>query len=111
MISATALRAASAVMPWLARAWAATPSPSMDQTEQDVFGADVVVTQQPRFLLGEDDDPAGPVGEAFEHDSPFQPVAAELDCHSTGVPDFLCCCMIWREVVEDVPAGSGLGVA
>ena len=43
----------------------------VDQPEQDVLGADVVVVEQPRFLLGEHHDPAGPVGEAFEHVRPF----------------------------------------
>ena len=38
----------------------------VDQPEQDVLGADVVVVEQPRFLLRQHDDPAGPVGEAFE---------------------------------------------
>ena len=83
----------------------------MDQTEQDVLSADVTMTEQPRFLLSEDNDPAGPIGKAFEHDSPFQPMAAELDLYSTGVLDFLCCCMFWREVGLDVPARTGLGVA
>ena len=38
----------------------------VDQPEQDVLGADVVVVEEARFFLGEDDDSAGPVGEAFE---------------------------------------------
>ena len=42
----------------------------VDQPEQDVLGADVVVVEQPRFLLGEDDDAAGPVGESFEQGLP-----------------------------------------
>ncbi len=39
----------------------------VDQSEQDVLGADVVVVEQARLFLREDDHPAGPVGEAFEH--------------------------------------------
>src|SRR6266511_3841079 len=39
----------------------------VEQAEQQVLGADVVVAQQPGFLLGEVDDPPGPVGEALEH--------------------------------------------
>jgi hypothetical protein len=31
-----------------------------------VLGADVVVVEQPRFLLREDHDPSGSVGEALE---------------------------------------------
>ena len=42
----------------------------VDQPEQDVLGADVVVVEQARFLLRQDDHPAGPVGEAFEQGSP-----------------------------------------
>ena len=39
----------------------------VDQPEQDVLGADVVVVEQARFLLREDHHSPGPVGEAFEH--------------------------------------------
>ena len=38
----------------------------VDEAEEDVLGADVVVVEEARFLLGEDDHPAGPVSEAFE---------------------------------------------
>ena len=44
----------------------------VDEAEQDVLGPDVGVVEQARFLLGEDDDPAGPIGETFEHVRPFQ---------------------------------------
>ena len=36
----------------------------VDQAEQDVLGPDVVVVEQPRFFLRQDDDSAGPVGES-----------------------------------------------
>ena len=39
----------------------------VDEPEQDVLGADVVVVQQARFFLRQDNDPSGPVGEPFEH--------------------------------------------
>src|SRR5919198_2327917 len=39
----------------------------MDQPQQDVLGADVVVVQHPRFFLSEDHDSPGPVGKPFEH--------------------------------------------
>ena len=39
----------------------------VDQPEQDVLGADVVVVEQPRFFLGKNDDPAGTICETFEH--------------------------------------------
>ena len=38
----------------------------VDEPEQDVLGADEVVVEQARFLLGEDQDPSGSVSEAFE---------------------------------------------
>ena len=38
----------------------------VDETEQDVLGADVVVVEQPRFFLGQNHDPACPVGEPLE---------------------------------------------
>ena len=48
----------------------------VDEAEQDVLGADVVVVEHLRLFLGEDDHPAGPVGKALEHlaDSSWQRV-------------------------------------
>ena len=43
----------------------------VDQPEQDVLGADVRVVEQACFLLGEDDDPAGPIGESSRTCAPF----------------------------------------
>ena len=57
----------------------------VDQPEQDVLGADVAVVQQARFLLGEDDDPAGPVSESFEHVRPFRVGPTSDQC--TGEAD------------------------
>ena len=39
----------------------------VDEAEQDVLGADVVVVEHPGLFLGQDDDPAGAVGEPLEH--------------------------------------------
>ena len=39
----------------------------VDQPEQDVLGADVVVVEHPRLFLGEDHHSSGAVREAFEH--------------------------------------------
>jgi hypothetical protein len=39
----------------------------MDQTQEEVLGADVVVVEHPGLFLGQDDDSAGSVGEPFEH--------------------------------------------
>ena len=39
----------------------------VDETEQDVLGADVVVVEHLRLFLGEDDDATGAVGESLEH--------------------------------------------
>ena len=38
----------------------------VDQPEQDVLRADVVVVEEPSFLLGQHHDPSGSVGEPFE---------------------------------------------
>ena len=46
----------------------------VDEAEQDVLGADVVVVEHPRLFLGEDHDPSGSVGEAFEHVSVLRAV-------------------------------------
>ena len=46
----------------------------VDQPEQDVLGADVVVVEEARFFLRQDDDPAGPVGEPFEQGEPPAPI-------------------------------------
>ena len=43
------------------------PLALVDQPEQDVLGADVVVAEEPSLLLGEHDDPSSPVGEALKH--------------------------------------------
>ena len=38
----------------------------VDEAEQDVLGADEVVVEQSRLLLGQDQDPSGSVSESFE---------------------------------------------
>ncbi len=40
--------------------------PFVDETEEDVLGADVVVVEESRFFLSENDDPAGPIGKPFK---------------------------------------------
>jgi len=39
----------------------------MDEAEQEVLGADVVVVQHPGLFLRQDHNPAGPVGKPLEH--------------------------------------------
>jgi hypothetical protein len=39
----------------------------VDQSQKDVFGADVVVVEHPGLFLSQDDDPAGTVSKSFEH--------------------------------------------
>ena len=39
----------------------------VDQAQEDVLGADVVVVEHPGLFLGQDDHAAGSVGEPFEH--------------------------------------------
>src|SRR5699024_9225048 len=51
------------------------PFALVDEAEEDVLGPDVVVVEEACLLLGQDHDPAGPVGEPFEH----------------GIYPFMCC--------------------
>ena len=44
----------------------------VDQAEQDVLGPDVVVVEQARFFLRQHHHSPSPVGEAFEHLSPYR---------------------------------------
>ena len=46
---------------------AGDPLALVNEAEEDVLGADVVVVEHPCLFLGKDDHPAGPVGEPFEH--------------------------------------------
>ncbi len=39
----------------------------VDESEQDVLGADVVVVEHPCLFLSKDDHPTGSVGESLEH--------------------------------------------
>jgi hypothetical protein len=39
----------------------------VDQAQEDVLGADVVVVEHPGLFLGQDNHTAGSVGEPFEH--------------------------------------------
>ena len=41
--------------------------PLMDETEQYVFGTHEAVVEQPRLLLGQDENPPGSIGEALKH--------------------------------------------
>ena len=43
------------------------PFTLMDESKEDVFGTDVVVVQEARFLLSQYDDPAGSVCKTLEH--------------------------------------------
>lgn len=46
---------------------AATPRLA-NEPEQQVLSANVIVVQGLGLILGQDDDPAGPIGEPFEHE-------------------------------------------
>jgi hypothetical protein len=39
----------------------------MDEAEEDVFGADVIVIEHASFFLREDNNATGPVGKALKH--------------------------------------------
>jgi hypothetical protein len=67
MISSTCWRTASSEMPEGLQRLRRDALALVDQAEQDVLGADVVVVEHPRFFLREHHDPAGPVGKPLEH--------------------------------------------
>src|SRR6266545_3335957 len=52
--------------------------PLVDQPEEDVLGADVVVVERPRLFLGEGDYPTRSVGESLEHSVPSGPTSTPL---------------------------------
>ena len=60
------------------------PFALVDQPEQDVLGADVVVVEEPGLLLGEHDHPPGPVRETLEHRHP-PPVRATWKEYAPGL--------------------------
>ena len=41
----------------------------VDETQQDVLGADVVVVEQSRFFLRQHHNPTGPISEPFEQEN------------------------------------------
>jgi hypothetical protein len=67
MISSTWLRTPSRLMPSDSSALARDALALVDQPEQDVLGADVVVVEHPGLFLGQDDNATGAVGETLEH--------------------------------------------
>ena len=82
MISSTRARVRSSVDPERGQGRRRDAVALVDQPEEEVLGADVVVVEQARLFLGQDDHPPGPVGEAFEHrqklSRPRQPAVHQL---------------------------------
>ena len=56
----------------------------VDQAEQDVLGADVVVVEHPRFFLGENHDASGAIREALEHVTVLRAEARFLSTSALG---------------------------
>src|SRR5690606_18940391 len=54
------------------------PLALVDEAEEDVLGADVVVVEEPGFFLGQDHDPSSPVGEPFEQETCLPPVGGSV---------------------------------
>ena len=67
MISSTCWRTASSEMPRRLERLGGDALALVDQPEQDVLGADVVVVEHPGLFLGQDDDATCAVGEPLEH--------------------------------------------
>jgi len=66
MISSTWARTASSEIPRDSSAWRRHP-PLVDQPEEDVLRADVIVVEQAGFSWARTDDPPGSIREALEH--------------------------------------------
>jgi hypothetical protein len=55
----------------------------VDKTKEDVLSPDVVVVEEPRLFLGENNNSSSPVGEPFKHlASPHKTL------HHTGSPEW-----------------------
>ncbi|GHS89420.1 hypothetical protein AGMMS50218_15670 [Actinomycetota bacterium] len=76
----------------------------VDQTQEDVLGADVVVVEHPRLFLGEDDHATGSVRESLEHvhSSRAACLASGLQV-GPGASASRRCSMLTVRGVEDVP--------
>src|SRR5205807_2043855 len=72
---------------------------------QDVPGADVVVLEGARFLLGEDDHLTGSFGEALEHQYCFLSAAAWVGPHS-GMSIWWSCAVAVRDAEAPAPHSS-----
>ena len=60
--------------------------PFVEEAEQDVLGADVIVVQMPRFFLGQNDDPTGSVRETLKHLSLLSLTYATLPPGRSSLP-------------------------
>ncbi len=72
MISSTCWRTASREMPMLSEGLGRDTLTLVDQAQEDVLGADVVVVEHPRLFLREHHNTTSAVGEPFEHGLHFR---------------------------------------
>ena len=73
----------------------------VDQAEEDVLGADVVVVQEARFLLSQHDHATGPVGEALEHGHSMPRQTAAVRALASAGAGFLLA-VLWFDLMFDV---------
>ena len=59
----------------------------MDEAEQDVLGADVVVVEHPSLFLRQDDNPTCPVGEPLEHPCSLRAVSVAAVAPTAADPE------------------------
>src|SRR2546429_2942619 len=62
----------------------------VDEAEQDVLGADVVVIEHPGFFLRQDNNPPRPVGKPLEHRLPPRATEQSLAARPEHRPDGTC---------------------
>src|ERR1051326_5885663 len=62
----------------------------MDEAEQDVLGADVVVIEHPGFFLRQDNHPPRPVGKPLKHRPPPRTTEHNLAARPEHRPDSTC---------------------
>ena len=80
----------------------------MDEAEEDVLGADVVVVEEARFLLSQDDHATGSIGEALEHGHSMPRQTAAVRALASAGAGFLLA-VLWFDLMFDVQVRGHVG--
>jgi hypothetical protein len=90
MISSTSCRTATRLIPQRLQRPGRHAVALVDEAEQQVLGADVVVTQHPGFFLRQDNHPQRPAGKPLEHRPPPRATEQNLAARPEHRPDRTC---------------------